>query len=226
MKASYTFLIAALAAASLQAGAPSTPSAPAPYGFTRGTGAYFALQAGANFAQDLGDGESEEVFGSTLSLDPKDSTGFVGGLKLGYIFGKSIIRPTLEADVFYNQFDYDVDARWQGVDVGGGSAEIQSGAALANLLFRVDLGVFQPYAGAGAGAYYVQADDIEFEILGSTFKSGETPDNSGFAWQLVAGADIFIGERTSLFAEYKFLNYEEEDGGSQHIGVLGLRVGF
>ncbi len=226
MKTTYTLLLSTLVAATLQAGAPSQAPMTESSSSVRGTGAYFALQAGANFAQDLGDGESTEVFGSTLSIEPEDSTGFIGGIKLGYIFGTSVVRPTLEADLFYNQFDYDVNARWQGVDIGGGSAEIQSGAALANLLFRFDLGVFQPYAGAGAGAYYVQADDIEFSAFGSTFKSSETPDSSGFAWQLVAGADVFISERTSLFAEYKFLNYEEDDGGEQQIGVLGLRVGF
>jgi len=226
MKSYHVLLLSAVAAASLHAGAPVSAPSPAPSASSRGTGPYFALQAGANFAQDLGDGESGEVFGSTLSLEPEDSTGFVGGIKLGYIFGTGVIRPTLEADVFYNQFDYDIKARWQGAEIGGGSAEIQSGAALANLLFRVDLGVFQPYAGAGAGAYYVQADDIEIDVFGTTFKTDETPDSSGFAWQVVGGADIFISERTSLFAEYKFLNYEEEDGGAQHIGVLGLRVGF
>jgi opacity protein-like surface antigen len=33
--------------------------------------------------------------------------------------------------------------------------------------------------------------------------------NSGFAWQLIGGADYYFTEKMSAFLEYKFLNYED-----------------
>ena len=38
------------------------------------------------------------------SLDPKHDVGFFGGIKLGYVFGTGVVRPTVEGDFFYNGF--------------------------------------------------------------------------------------------------------------------------
>lgn len=59
---------------------------------------------------------------------------------------------------------------------------------------------------------------------------GEGGSNSGFAWQLIGGADYYFTEKVSAFLEYKFLNYEDaglaEDRISQHLVMLGLRFHF
>ena len=54
--------------------------------------------------------------------------------------------------------------------------------------------------------------------------------SSGFAWQLIAGADYYFTEKMSAFLEYKFLNYEDAGVNGDRIGqqlvVLGLRWHF
>ena len=35
---------------------------------------------------------------------PKNDVGFFGGIKLGYVFGTGVVRPTVEGDFFYNGF--------------------------------------------------------------------------------------------------------------------------
>ena len=39
-----------------------------------------------------------------LKIDPKNEVGFFGGIKLGYVFGTGVVRPTIEGDFFYNGF--------------------------------------------------------------------------------------------------------------------------
>ena len=103
-----------LVAASLQAGTDYSkemkqvaPPPPPMYGL----GFYGAIDMGANVFQNRGgtrtftdDNPNSEFFGSTLTVDPKNDVGFYGGIKLGYVFGTGVIRPTIEGDWFYNGF--------------------------------------------------------------------------------------------------------------------------
>ena len=41
---------------------------------------------------------------ATLEVNPKNDVGFFGGIKLGYVFGTGVVRPTIEGDFFYNGF--------------------------------------------------------------------------------------------------------------------------
>ena len=66
---------------------------------------------GANVYQDRGgnrtftqDNPNLLGFGDTLELSPKNDVGFFGGIKLGYVFGTGVVRPTVEGDFFYNGF--------------------------------------------------------------------------------------------------------------------------
>src|SRR5947199_8242211 len=66
---------------------------------------------GANVYQDRGGNKTftdtnpnSDFFGDTLTIDPKNDVGFFGGLKLGYVFGTGVFRPTVEGDFFYNGF--------------------------------------------------------------------------------------------------------------------------
>src|SRR5205807_4092866 len=47
---------------------------------------------------------STSDFGDTLTVSPKNDVGFFGGIKLGYVFGTGVVRPTVEGDFFYNGF--------------------------------------------------------------------------------------------------------------------------
>ncbi|HEY7001254.1 MAG TPA: hypothetical protein VH330_05900, partial [Candidatus Udaeobacter sp.] len=72
-----------------------------------GLGFYGAIDMGANVYQNRGgtrtftdDNPNSEFFGSTLTVDPKNDVGFFGGIKLGYVFGTGVFRPTIEGDFF------------------------------------------------------------------------------------------------------------------------------
>src|SRR4026207_1331139 len=76
-----------------------------------GLGFYGAIDMGANVYQDRGgsrdftvDNPDSHFFGSTLHVNPKNDVGFFGGIKLGYVFGHGVVRPTVEGDFFYNGF--------------------------------------------------------------------------------------------------------------------------
>ena len=191
-----------------------------------GTGFYLGLQAGANVYQDFQD-RSVEFRGNDIKFEPQEKVGFVGGVKVGYVFGTGSVRPAIEGDFYYNGVEADVDATVNGHDTDfNAKAKIHSGAFLGNLLFRFGQDRFQPYLGGGVGGYYAESDDAEVTIAGRTRNFGSA-SNSGFAWQLIGGVDYYWNERMSTFLEYKFLNYEDagisEDRIGQHIVVAGLR---
>ena len=112
-----TAALVGLLTAPLQAGTEVykqvAPQAPVVYGY--GLGFYGALDAGANVYQNSGDTRvftgdnrindiTDRDFDATLEVDPKNDVGFFGGVKLGYVFGSGVIRPTIEGDFFYNGF--------------------------------------------------------------------------------------------------------------------------
>jgi opacity protein-like surface antigen len=199
-----------------------------------GTGFYLGVQAGINAYQDYR-GNDFTLGGNDVTLNGDSHVGFVGGLKLGYVFGTGTVRPAIEADLYYNAVNSDVTATVNGhlrnfnTD-GNSNADRDTGAFLANFLLRFCFDRFQPYLGGGVGGYYAAASDVNFSFNGQRYNgNGST---SGFAWQLVAGSDYYFTEKVSLFAEYKWLNYEnasmvDNDGRlSQQIAVLGLRWHF
>src|SRR6267142_1885703 len=84
---------------------------PAPPPILYGTGFYGGIDMGANVYQDRGgtrtftqDNPNLLGFGDTLTVSPKNDVGFFGGIKLGYVFGTGVVRPTAEGDFFYNGF--------------------------------------------------------------------------------------------------------------------------
>jgi opacity protein-like surface antigen len=195
-----------------------------------GTGFYMGLQAGVNAYQDYGDAREFSLGGNEITLEPQEKIGFVGGLKVGYVFGTGTVRPTIEADLYYNGVEGDIDARVNGNDADfDADADLHSGAFMGNFLLRFAFDRFQPYVGGGVGGYYAEAQDVEVTIGNTTFDV-DGGSRSGFAWQLIGGADYYFTEKFSTFVEYKFLNYEDagfnEDRVSQHLVVLGLRWHF
>ena len=105
-------LLLGFATASLQAGQEvykqvTPPPPPELYGL----GFYGAIDMGANVFQDRGgdrtftdDNPNSPFFGDSLEVNPKNDVGFFGGVKLGYVFLKGVVRPTVEGDFFYNGF--------------------------------------------------------------------------------------------------------------------------
>ena len=114
MKKSYalTTLLVGLLTIPLQAGQEVYKQvAPPPPPPMYGLGFYGAIDAGANVYQNRGgtrtfsqNDPDRPFFGDTLIVDPKNDVGFFGGIKLGYVFGSGVVRPTVEGDFFYNGF--------------------------------------------------------------------------------------------------------------------------
>ena len=74
-------------------------------------------------------------------------------------------------------------------------------AGLFNFLARYPRGPVRPYAGGGLGFAVWDIGDQSLATVG-TFKS-ET--DTAFAWDLIAGLDLRVNRRLSLFGEYKYL---------------------
>jgi len=227
------------------------PASPQVYG----TGFYGAIDVGANLFQNRGGtttftDNSDLILTDTARINPDNDVGIFGGIKLGYVFGTGILRPTIEGDFFYNGFRADSDFSLReifdpchgipGCEApifllrrnGNASTWIDTGAFMANFILRFALGRFQPYAGAGLGAYYAESTDIEINTpIHEVRFSGE--NHADFAWQVLAGTDYYWNPKLSTFIEYHYLNYtnsqidpgDDRDLG-QHLLGAGLRFHF
>jgi opacity protein-like surface antigen len=183
-----------------------------------GTGFYGAIDAGANVFQNfdfLNQTFTEPFFGSSLELNQTHDVGVFGGIKLGYVFGTGLVRPTLEGDFFYNGFNLgtDVTLRIPARDFEhqfNVSSWTNTGAFMANFILRFNFGRFQPYAGAGVGAYYINIPQLE---VGTNIPSVGTltfnteHSHGDLAWQVVAGSDYYWTPKFSTFIEYHYLDY-------------------
>jgi opacity protein-like surface antigen len=215
-----------------------------------GLGFYGAIDAGANVYQNRGDDRTftdnnpnSPFFGDSLEVNPKNDVGFFGGVKLGYVFGTGVVRPTVEGDFFYNGFrggaNFTLRDSFDNVVAQRNvTTWINTGAFMANFILRFAPGNqrFQPYVGAGVGIYY--AESAGTEVVDPV--TGRVPINTGggrshadLAWQIVAGSDYSWTPKLSTFIEYKFLNYtstqidtNQDRDLRQHLVGAGGRLHF
>src|SRR6266478_7487872 len=244
-----TAILVGFGTASLQAGEPVAykqvaPPPPELYGL----GFYGAIDAGANVYQNRGgdrtftdDNPNSPFFGDSLEVNPKNDVGFFGGVKLGYVFLKGVVRPTVEGDFFYNGFRGGAnftlrDSFGDVLAQRNVNTWINTGAFMGNFILRFAFGRFQPYAGAGVGIYF--AESAGTQVVDPV--TGRVPINTGggqshadLAWQIIAGTDYYWTPKFSTFIEYKFLNYtstqintnQNRNLGQQLVGA-GLRFHF
>jgi opacity protein-like surface antigen len=189
-----------------------------------GLGFYGAIDAGANVYQNRGDDRTftdnnpnSPFFGDSLEVNPKNDVGFFGGVKLGYVFGTGVVRPTVEGDFFYNGFrggaNFTLRDSFDNVVAQRNvTTWINTGAFMANFILRFAPGNqrFQPYVGAGVGIYYAESAGTEVvdPVTGRVpFNTGGGQSHADLAWQIVAGSDYYWTPKFSTFIEYKFLQY-------------------
>ena len=250
-----TSLLLAFVTASLQAGTETYKQvAPPPPPPMYGLGFYGAIDMGANVYQDRGgtrtfNGDNrlldrtDRDFDATLEVNPKNDVGFFGGIKLGYVFGTGVVRPTVEGDFFYNGFrggaNFTLRDRFDDV-IGQRNVTtwVNTGAFMFNFILRFAPGNqrFQPYAGAGVGVYYAESAGVE--VVDPV--TGRVPVNTGggashadLAWQVVAGSDYYWTPKFSTFIEYHYIDYtssqidtrQTRDLG-QHLVGAGVRMHF
>src|SRR5436309_1657848 len=233
-----TAIVVGFLTASLQAGEPVAYKqvAPPPPPELYGLGFYGAIDMGANVYQNRGgdrtftdDRVGTEDFGDTLTVSPKNDVGFFGGIKLGYVFGTGVFRPTLEGDFFYNGFRGGADFTLRD-SFGNVLAQrdvttwINTGAFMGNFIGRFAFGRFQPYAGAGVGIYYAESAGAEFQGPHGTFNTGGGQSHADLAWQVVAGTDYYWTPKFSTFIEYKFLEYTSTQINTNQNRVLGQQL--
>lgn len=235
-----TTAMTALAAASLFAGTPDMKQvAPAPPPCEFGTGFYFGLDGGANVYQSFDDSFSRTFPNEdVVSLKIDHNVGGYGGIKLGYVFGTGMFRPAIEEDMFYNGLSTDAHLRLNGDEVAQSSNLINSGAFMTNFIMRFAFGRFQPYAGAGVGAYYAEAAGSDITVTRDTeggprtFHTGGGANSGSLAWDVVAGADYYWTCKFSTFVEYHYLDYVALDVGDgnhsfgQHLVGAGIKFHF
>ena len=246
----FTIALTGFLAASLRAGTEVYKQVAPPPPPMYGLGFYGAIDMGANIYQNRGgnrtftqDNPNEPFFGDSLEVDPKNDVGFFGGIKLGYVFGTGVIRPTVEGDFFYNGFRGGAnftlrDSFDDVVAQRNVTTWINTGAFLFNFILRIapENWRFQPYAGAGVGVYYAESAGVE--VVDPV--TGRVPINTGggrshadLAWDVVAGSDYFFTPNFSAFIEYKYLNYtstqidtrQDRNLGQQLLGA-GVRFFF
>jgi opacity protein-like surface antigen len=236
----FTSLILGFVNASLQAGeAVSYKQVAAPPPELYGLGFYGAIDGGANLYQNRGgDRTFEDRFGDTLTVSPKNDVGGYGGIKLGYVWGTGVFRPTIEGDFFWNGFRGGADTTLALVDppiVRSSSVTsfINTGAFMGNFIGRFAFGRFQPYAGGGLGVYYAESAGVDINTPRGTFSTGGGKNHADFAWQIVAGSDYYWTPKFSTFIEYHYLNYtssqintSESRNLGQHLLGAGIRVHF
>ena len=238
-------LLLGFATASVQAGQEVYKQVAPPPPPLYGLGFYGAIDAGANIYQNRGgtrtftdDNPNSPFFGDTLEISPKNDVGFFGGVKLGYVFGTGVFRPTIEGDFFYNGFrggaDFTLrDSFGDVLRTSSATTWINTGAFMGNFISRFAFGRFQPYVGAGVGIYYAESAGAEFQGPRGTFNSGGGRSHADLAWQIIAGTDYYWNPKFSTFIEYKFLNYtstqintnENRDLRQQLVGA-GVRLHF
>jgi opacity protein-like surface antigen len=243
-------LLLGFATVSLQAGQEVYKQVAPPPPPMYGLGFYGAIDAGANIYQNRGDDRTftdnnpnSPFFGDSLEVDPKNDVGFFGGIKLGYVFGTGVVRPTVEGDFFYNGFrggaNFTLRDSFDNVVAQRNvTTWINTGAFMANFILRFAPGNqrFQPYVGAGVGIYY--AESAGTEVVDPV--TGRVPINTGggrshadLAWQIVAGSDYYWTPKFSTFIEYKFLQYtstqidtNQDRELNQHLLGAGVRLHF
>jgi opacity protein-like surface antigen len=243
-------LLLGFATVSLQAGQEVYKQVAPPPPPMYGLGFYGAIDAGANIYQNRGDDRTftdnnpnSPFFGDSLEVDPKNDVGFFGGIKLGYVFGTGVVRPTVEGDFFYNGFrggaNFTLRDSFDNVVAQRNvTTWINTGAFMANFILRFAPGNqrFQPYVGAGVGIYYAESAGTEVvdPVTGRVpFNTGGGQSHADLAWQIIAGSDYYWTPKFSTFIEYKFLQYtstqidtNQDRELNQHLLGAGVRLHF
>lgn len=226
MKSKYLILVSLVAFASPAfAGSPVTQPIAAPTQELYGLGWYGGFDAGVNVFQSYRNTEAfalNDGLGSVVNFNRQHKVGGFGGLKLGYVFGTGVFRPTIEEDIFFNGFQSSLRATVNNNPVVANSnVAVSSGAFMTNFIARFALGNgrFQPYVGAGIGGYYAETGNISVNYNNAQYPIHRSGSNGSFAWQAIVGSDYYVSPKISIFAEYKYLNYNNLGGGNNLPGV-------
>jgi len=174
---------------------------------------YIGGYAGVNFLQNV---EKHDV---TM----KFKTGFAGGAAIGYEFQNHI---RAEAEFAYRRNTLkSIEVGDEEIDTNHINLNVQSYAALANLLYDFDLcSDWVPYVGFGVGYSWNKFSNHHHDILGHKDK------NDGFAFQGIVGVGYSFKNCGGCFGnsvlglEYRY--FQTKNHIKDHSIVASLRYGF
>jgi opacity protein-like surface antigen len=163
-----------------------------------GTGCYLKLFGGWTELDDF------ETFNQQFFVTGEFNNGFCVGGTWGHK-----IRPlwNMECEFTYrNNTASDLTAQFQNNNPieGTWDGEVSTYAGMTNLIFESwrPIGRMNPYCGAGAGFGFVDA-------AASTQFGDYTVDDSGFAYQFIAGVSRQMSCRCAGFVEYRYFSIED-----------------
>ena len=170
-------------------------------------GNYLSLGAGLNWSRDR---QLNAIFpagptgpAATTPVGASGRTDFKTGYNVVGAFGRrwnNGLRGELE-------FGFRRNALQSLYGVSSGGAK-KVGSVMANVLYDFTTGAsITPYVGAGLGAGREQWT--------KTYGVAAAPDvhvrDTALQWQLIGGVALPVSDRTSLFAEYRFISLENVD---------------
>lgn len=180
---------------------------------SRLSGAYFGVFGGSDFDQDADVNPGDA--GPSFTLDGQGSL-FLG-VEFGYEWQTPFpLRTGFEVEAMYLSNDFEAHNEFSEI-----SADFHSAVIMANLTLALDLAdyrddvgpfwaAFHPYIGAGFGGAYTWQRNGKIKDLtdGSEISNGNSGDFT-FAYQLFAGVEFDLTDTLSLYAEYKYLVFDD-----------------
>jgi OOP family OmpA-OmpF porin len=183
-------------------------------------GPYVSVNIGAAMASDSDLTESGEPIASLES-----STGFAGGIALGYGFSDNI---RIEGELAYQKND--IDKYTEPGDSSNASGDTSSLALLLNGYYDfANSSAFTPFISVGIGAAKVEVNDFNVEGSG---EPSDSEDDTVFAYQVGLGVGYAVSEKTSIDLKYRYFGTADPDFDGveseyeSHNFYVGLRFGF
>jgi OOP family OmpA-OmpF porin len=143
--------------------------------------------------------EAEDVgFGTALGTV---TTTFDSGSGLGFVGGREMGSWRVEADWSWREFDVE-DHLLAGAALPGPTGAMDAHTYFVNVIYDFNRkGAVAPYLGLGAGWAEVELEEFGVAPVPQVLKD----DDSGFAWQAIAGLGFNLGERWNLFVDYRLV---------------------
>ncbi len=183
-----------------------------------GTGGYVGIFGGYTMPDDL-----EVSGGSAGSGDLSLDSGYVAGLKVGYI-PPQMQYFAVEFEYFYTSNDFEN----QTVGVSRiNDGDITSNNFFLNALLRYPVNWFQPYIGLGIGWSWGETSGTGTGSLSRILNQS----SNDFAWQFLIGADFMINPQWAIDVGYRYLQcsygFDNGDGDlTNHMITVGLKYRF
>ncbi len=157
---------------------------------------YISAGMGVNLPNDL-DGTTAAGATYTIEFDP----GFVAQGAIGVYLGENF---RIESEAAYRIADYDQATSGGGSSTANGDLKLATG--IINLYYELDLGLFSPFLGVGAGVAQVDRTAVNSPSLTLVER-----DATEFAYQAIVGITYEISRDFGISLDGRYLGTSDED---------------